>query len=363
MNYSQYIIYWPYRLVWNVVRLGRKLMRKDKDIVFYCGTPVDYVGAKNVIDLLPRCRIVAKNRKVREDLIKNYGVTECGIYPTFPDVLIAARHIARKFPEKRMQKIGMRHGAYHFKDFVSARRYNAFDCFLVTSQREVELARERGINNAVAVGFPKLDNAFNGKISAETLNALRSKLDIKPAKPTVIFTATWEKSGMSAIDKWACRLSELVDKYNVLVTLHAWVTEKNRTLVRRNSQVHYIETKDILPYLMISDVMVGDISSIIAEFCALDKPIISFRTPRGRRASSEIIAMLDRISYRVDNFEELQTALEKATANPGYHSKARHEYNRIMFDKLDGNAGVRAADYIKAKFLSEQADSSRGIKL
>ena len=362
MNYSQYIIYLPYRLIWNLKKLMRILFHKDIDIVFYCGTPVDYVVVKNVIELLPRCRIVAKNRKIRNVLINNYGINKCGLYPAYPDVLIATRHIARKFPEKQMMKFGMRHGAYHFKDFVSAKRYNAFDYFLVTSQKEVELAVQKGIYNAVAVGFPKLDDAFNGKISINDLTELKNELSLDPKKPTIIFTATWEKSGMSAVEKWADRLSELVGDYNVLVTLHSWVTDKNRMIIKMNHQVHYIESKTILRYLMISDVMVGDISSIIAEFCALDKPIITFRTGRGKRTNDDILEMLDQISFRVDSFEELTRALKNAITDPGYHSNARNNYNKIMFDELDGNASIRAATFIGKKLkvnegILDQGDS------
>ena len=349
MNYSQYIIYWPYRITWHIIHLFRLIFRRDLDIVFYCGTPVDYIVVKDVIDKLPNCRIVAKNRRIKNDLISNYNVSKCTTYPAFPDVLIAARHIVRKFPEKRILKFGMRHGAYHFKDFVSAKRYNAFDYYFMTSVKEVKLAEKKGITNAVAIGYPKLDDAFNGKITENELARLRKKLNLDVQKPTMLFTATWEKSGMSAIDKWAGRLSELVDKYNVLVTLHAWVTEKNRTLVRRNSQVHYIETKDILPYLMISDVMVGDISSIIAEFCALDRPIITFRTDKGKRFSDEIREMLDQISFRVNTFAELKKALNEAILNPNLHAAARQQYNKVMFDVLDGKAGERAAAFILNK--------------
>lgn len=360
MNYSQYIIYWPYRLIWNLVKLYRIMTHKEKEIVFYCGTPVDYIVVKNVIGLLPRCRIVAKNRKVRADLSKNYVVKDCGLYPAFPDVLIAARHIARKFPEKRILKIGMRHGAYHFKDFVSAKRYNAFDYFLVTSHKEVDLASKKGILNTVAVGFPKLDDAFNGKISGEDLIKLKSELEIDSSKPIVIFTATWEKSNMSAVDQWAGRLSEISDKYNILVTLHSWVSDKNRSLIKKQGNVIYIENKDILPYLMISDVMIGDISSIIAEFCALDKPIVTFRTDRGKRTSDEILEMLEQTSFRVNNFDELKNTLVNAVANPGYHSVARKKYNTIMFDELDGSAGLRAAKCINEKLLFKQDNLSQG---
>ncbi|MGC9365402.1 MAG: CDP-glycerol glycerophosphotransferase family protein [Fidelibacterota bacterium] len=320
---------------------------------------MDYVVARNVVGLLGNCRIIAKNRALKDDLIKNYNVGRCGLYPAFPDVLIAARHIARKFPEKRILKIGMRHGAYHFKDFVSAKRYHAFNYFLVTSRREVELAREKGIHNTVAIGYPKLDDAFNGKITDDDLKKFREKLKIDHNKPTVIFTATWEKSGMSAVDRWSSGLADLTDEFNILVSLHAWVPAAVRKLIRNTPGVYYVDSKDILPYLMVSDVMVSDTSSIIAEFCALDKPIITFRTGRGKRTSDEILEMLEKISFRVTSFGELTIALQRAISEPRLHADARHYFNQIMFDALDGKAGVRAAEFIKTKVYSKR-DHGRG---
>ena len=350
MNVSQYVIYYPFRIAWHAKKLIRTITKKPIDIAFYCGTPVDYIVARGVLPLLPHCRIIAKNKKVKQDLFELYGVENCTIYPAFPDIVLMARHVARKFPEKKMIKYGMRHGAYHFKDFVSSARYNAFDNFFVTSEEEVRQAKEKDINNCVAVGFPKLDDAFTGKITHEHLKKVKQSIPTFDSnKKTIIFTATWDKSNMSAVALWSKRLSELTKDYNVLVTLHPWVSKGHIEQVKNTENVHYIYDKDILPYLMISDVMIGDISSIIAEFCALDKPIVTYKTPDGKRTSQEILNMLNEISYRVDTFEEMTSAIKTATLNPQEHSQARAKHNKIMFDELDGKAGERLAHFINEK--------------
>jgi len=61
-----------------------------------------------------------------------------------------------------------------------------------------------------------------------------------------------------------------------------------RTL-RRMKGIHFVEDPDILPYLILADCLIGDTSSIIAEFCALDKPIVTFSVPAagGRFLKSE----------------------------------------------------------------------------
>ncbi|MBN2830024.1 MAG: CDP-glycerol glycerophosphotransferase family protein [Candidatus Cloacimonetes bacterium] len=340
MNISQYLISYPYKLIWRV----HKLIRKSYQVDFYCGGYTDYICFKSIHRLKPEIRIVARNRKTQNELA-SYGIKSVA-YPTFPDMVIMARHLARKYPESRIIKIGMRHGAYHFKDFVASHKYNAFDNFMLTSTHEVSLATEKGITNGLAIGFPKIDPMFNGEITTKELAQLKDKLRLDPAKKTILFTATWDRNGYSAVDKWIDRIEELSTDYNVLVTVHQWLSPQKKELLANYQHIRYIKDKDILPYLMISDVMIADISSIIAEFCSLNKPIITFRIAEIKRFTNEISTMLDEISYRIDTFDELRDALLRAIEHPEQHAEKRMYYNRIMFDELDGKASQQAIKVI-----------------
>jgi CDP-glycerol glycerophosphotransferase (TagB/SpsB family) len=98
---------------------------------------------------------------------------------------------------------------------------------------------------------------------------------------------------------------------------------------------------------MISDLMIGDTSSILGEFCALDKPLITFEIPLVGRMTEETKTMLEDISFRVKNFDELIKTIPIALKNKNLHQKARKKYNKIMFDQLDGKASERAVRIIK----------------
>lgn len=320
-------------------------MKKPIQTMFYCGTAIDYAVFQSVHIRRPDIKIIAKKKSVQKELLDKFNVKSC-LYPAFPDIVIMARHSARKFPEPKMKKIGMRHGAYHFKDFVTSRRYNAFDKYLVTSENEVRLGSKVGIKTAFPVGFPKLDPAFDGTITQKQLDDLKKSLNINRNKPTIIFTATWEGSRMSAVARWVEKLDQLTKDYNVLVTLHPWVSKDRYEIVKRTENVYLIESRDILPYLMISDVMIADMSSIIAEFCALNKPLITFKIYEGKRMCQEIVDMLEEISFRVDTFEELKEKLKLAVSNPNEHSQKREHYNKVMFDQLDGKASKRVVAVI-----------------
>jgi len=341
MNFVQLLLNLPYQISWKIYKQFNRKYQVD----FFCGSYVDYICFKNIHHQLPEIRIVAKNRLIHSEL-SSYGIDSV-VYPTFPNVIIMARHSTRRYPVKAIIKIGMRHGAYHFKNFIASPKYNAFDRYLFTSSNEVIQARERGITSGVAVGFPKIDDMFNGRITEFELNELRDKLTLDSTKRTIIFTATWDKRGYSAIDKWILRIEEMTTDYNVLVTVHNWLASDKKETLSKYKSIRYIEDKYILPYLMISDVMIADTSSIIAEFCALNKPIITFRVPEIKRLTSEITAMLDEISFRIDSFDEINNTLIEAIQFPDIHETKRLYYNSIMFDELDGQASSRAVKIIK----------------
>jgi len=341
MNYSKLLISIPYKITWKIL----SIFNKKNTIDFLCGNIVDYICFKNVHEIMPEVRIVARNKKVQKVLFE-YGI-ESVVYPTYPKVIVMARHLTRKYPCKDIKKVGMRHGAYHFKDFINKGEYNAFDKYFVTSKKEVEIALTKGIISSVAVGYPKIDSFFNGNLDIDKVKPdLHTSLNLDKNKKTILFTATWNKNGYSAIDGWFDQLHRITSSYNVLVTTHHLISKDKIERIKETNDVIYLVDKDIMKYYTVADVMIGDISSIIAEFCAIDKPIITFKVKETKRFTSEIIEMLDEITYRIDSFEGLIDILPTALENPMFHSDKRAYYNNIMFDELDGKASIRARDEI-----------------
>lgn len=341
MVLSQYLIQYPYSAVWH----GLRALKKNPRVVFYCADYLDYVVFEPVQKYLPSLPVVAKNKRVQHELEKHR--IECKVWPTFPQAVIMVRHALHKFPESKIVKIGLRHGAYHFKEFIQAKKYNAFDLYLMTSQKEVELAEKMGIHVAKAVGFPKLDPAFNRTYSEKYLNALRNKMAFDPQKPILVFSSTWDQSGMSAIGKWYKRLGELTDHYNILVTVHPWASKHFVKIIKRTPGVYFISDKNVLPYLMLADIMIADTSSIIAEFCALNKPIITFKVPQRSRSAVEVGKIIADISIQIDHFEEIHHAIKQCLEKPDEKADQRRRANKTFFLKLDGKAGERAAEEIK----------------
>ncbi len=338
--FSYYLLTAPYTLVWQLVTL----FRKKKQVVFYSDCYLDYVIFENVREYLPQMRIVAKNKKVKAELAQ-HGV-DADLWPAFPNVVIMARHAFHKFPSHKIIKLGLNHGAYHFKNFIRAEKYNVFDLFLFTSEYEVKEAEAFGITCGQSGGFPKIDSFWLDGVDKK-VEKLKKELKFNNRKPNILFSATWENSGMSAIDKWFDKLGELTDDFNVMVTLHPFCNKTYSDTIRNTPGVHFIEdTKNYL-YLKLADLMVGDTSSIIAEFCTLDKPMVTFKVKESRRLMPDIVKLIEEVSYPIDEYNELKTSIKYALSNPYEKSYQRQKYNKIMFEDLNVKHGKIAAAKIQ----------------
>jgi hypothetical protein len=304
-----------------------------RETVFYCHTPVDMQNWLPVQQHLKPLRIVTdKAGTYRWLRAKGYAVSRL---PVFPKAVIMCREAAHKFPSAKVMKLGMTHGAYHFKRFTSAKHYAPFTLYLFTSEADLRNARAIGVSCGKAGGYPKLDPYLHAPIPSR---------DAK-TKPRLLFTATYDSGGMSAVERWIDHLPALTTRYEVFVSLHPWISAQYIAKVKSMPQVHYIADSP-LPYIAQADLVVVDTSSIIADCCAFDKPLISWTLPPSPRSVPQITEILERISIRVKSIDELEAAILRALAQPDEFKEQRAWANSIFFDALDGNAGKRSADHI-----------------
>ena len=93
-----------------------------------------------------------------------------------------------------------------------------------------------------------------------------------------------------------------------------------------DDRIVLLDTHDITPYLYIADVMISDTSSVLYEFMALDKPVITFKT----------MARKDK-GIDISSANELRPALDRILANPKEHSELRKKHMNEVNPYLDGN--------------------------
>jgi len=325
-----------------------KFFNSKQEVHFFVTEELDYLIFRNIMKHLKNIKLVSKNKKIKQLLKERYQEKSI-LYPTFPDAVVTARHCLHYYPDNIIIKIGLRHGPYHFKNFISAKKYNKFDLFLLTSETEVAEAMEIGINKAQCGGFPKSDSLFNQ--SPIDLQKFKNEL-FNNDKPTVLFSSTWNESGVSGVHFWYNQLNELTNEYNILVTLHPWVSKEFSDVIRKCKDVKLIDLVDLSRYMLISDVLISDTSSIIAEYSLLDKPIITFKIPAQGRLPESIVNMLDEATIRIEDFSQLNNAINSAIRNPNELSIHRKKNLKIMFADGLGEHGLLAANKINTFLVS-----------
>lgn len=348
MVFSETLLRLPYSLIWHLLRILNSL----EPVVVYCQELIDYYSISPVLEHLGKTLIITRNKELIA-ILKRKQIP-FGKMPSFPKAVIMCRHATHKFPCSPIVKIGMRHGPYHFKRMTMAKNYNRFDLYLFSSLADLQAAEEIGVHCGKAVGFPRLDAMRDGSISPSDLDRLKEKLQLDDRKPVLLFSATWDKSGMSAVQNWYNRLHTITARYNILVTLHPWTEKSIARRIEATEGVHLIHDANLLPYIMLADVCIGDTSSLLAEFSALSKPIITFKTERAKRSLDEIEELISMISLPISSFNELEKAIETLLNAPEHLKDKQMKANHIMFDAFDGKASQRAAAQI-IKLIPELA--------
>lgn len=338
----------PYWLCWQFLRLTGKL----HGTVFYLEWMQDYHIVRYILPhITGPYRIATRNRRLARKL-REMGV-DAMVWPVFPVTLVMVRHALHRFPIRKIRKIGLMHGPYFFKKMVRPQRYNAFDLYLFTSEHALREAVRNGVRSGDVGGYPRLD-AFSDPEVLRLRDRLSTGLSYN--KKTILFTATWDQSGQSAIHKWAGHVESLKEKYNILVSLHPMMSPDICAQVRSVDGILVASQQELYPCMLLADFLVSDTSSVMAEFCALDKPVITFSVGRARRLTPKIQSMIREISVQIDGVEELAGAIARYDQDPLLLHKNRQRWKQVMFGEPLDSHGKLAAARINA-FIAAQQDS------
>ncbi len=332
----------PYWICWQI----RRLLGLLHGMVIYVESEHDY----HIVEyMLPHIktpfRMVARNGLVASRL-RERGI-DVGIWPAFPSMLIMTRHAFHRFPIRDIRKIGMMHGPYFFKKMVSSKKYNTFDLYLFSSKNGLHHARERGVRCGVVGGYPRID-AFRDPVVSELCHQLKTEFEYSEHKITILFSATWDGSGQSAIDRWVDHLSDLKAKYNIIVSLHPMMSKSYVSKAQRTDGVLMVGQHQLYAAMLMADFMVCDTSSIIAEYCVLGKPIITFAVNAAPRLTQEIQSMIKDISVQIDILDELDGVVKQYLNQPDLKRESRQRWRQIMYDDTNISHGEKAAAVINS---------------
>jgi hypothetical protein len=205
------------------------------------------------------------------------------------------------------------------------------------------------------VGMPKSDCLVDGTWSRD--GVLKSH-GLDPTLRTVLYAPTWTRfSSLNVMGEELVR--RLVETgMRVFVKLHensldpAYVNSggidwigRLEPLLRKGSG-HLIRTSDASPWLVASDAMITDHSSIGFEYLLLDRPVIRIALPElisGANIAAEYVELMASVSTSVERAAEAVAAVESALANPVQLASARRSLAAELFH-APGRATDRALE-------------------
>ena len=134
--------------------------------------------------------------------------------------------------------------------------------------------------SVVETGWPKLDvyGKELHKYDSDKLILLKKS----KAKKIILYAPTFSPSLTSASHLFT-QIEKLAKskEYLILIKFHdlmaADLIDSYKKLSMSFENVLFIEERNIIKYLLISDLMISDTSSVVYEFLLLDKPVITFK--------------------------------------------------------------------------------------
>lgn len=215
------------------------------------------------------------------------------------------------------------------------------------------VAREQ----AALVGYPKADAL--GANQTRPRDAARA-LGLEPTRATVIYAPTFSPAASLQASGEAIVETLLGAGWNVIAKLHDrsfdpdpkytggidWRARFQR--FEHTGRFLLGASGDSTPYVVASDAMITDHSSIGFEFCVLDRPLIVFDVPglaEAARINPDKIALLRSAAAVVRHIEDVAAATATELATPGRLSAARqHAANEAFY--RPGGATIRALSLI-----------------
>jgi hypothetical protein len=224
------------------------------------------------------------------------------------------------------------------------------------------------------VGMPKSDCLVDGTL---TRDGVLTANDMDPASPTVLYAPTWTRhSSLNAMGEDV--VAGLVDAgYRVLVKLHDnsldrnavmnsggidWVARLEPILARGRG--HLIQASDASPWLVASDVLITDHSSIGFEYLLLDRPLIRIAMPElisSADIGNEYVELMAAASTTVEDARGVITAVERALAQPAHLSETRRALASELFHG-PGKATDRAIEELYSVMEMELSPQTAAIR-
>lgn len=213
------------------------------------------------------------------------------------------------------------------------------------------------------VGYSKLDPIPN--ISQEEKSKLQNRYNLDSTKKTILYAPTFFPS---SIEKMSHTFPHDFKECNVIIKPHYLSWERKRYAAHRkkfdiwnkytNCKVLTVDEYNLVPFLIVSDVMISDESSAIFEFASLNKPVIINKFLKLRWSyylnPKKLFKRMDKNMdrYRVigenpTSYKEMKLVTEEALKNKEKFQEERLSLAQDVCGEIDGNVSARIVKVVK----------------
>jgi hypothetical protein len=258
------------------------------------------------------------------------------------NIIFLSPIILNKGPESAL-KIIIDHGICSAKyTFHAKESFENFNIYCVTGDLNEDKIHKNlekyGLLDKVEIikgGYPKSDYLFNDTYSSK--NKIFTNLNLDSRKKTLLFAPSWEK-GLSLMEFGVSLVDTILqnEDYNLIVKLHpnSFTSLLNVGInwkeqfepYSNNPNFSFVLDLNINEALLISDIMITDLSSVALEFLALDKLVVYLDCPKFEEIYNELYP-----SFRIEHsYKEL---LENPYCNAGRHvGLINYDHKKILED-------------------------------
>ena len=183
--------------------------------------------------------------------------------------------ISHDSPLKRIKKMGWKGKYIYVEHGLGAMKYYTYkysffhDADLLFYPGEVFKRKMVALNpkfkNGLLGGYPRMDELFQQKIDREKL-CIKYKLN--PEAPIILFAPSW--GGKYSKDSGINNMKYFKNIKNLLVVPHPadYGVVKNKRVIIPD------KNENINQFIKLADIVVSEVSSVVAEACLLDKPVV-----------------------------------------------------------------------------------------
>lgn len=200
---------------------------------------------------------------------------------------------------------------------------------------------------AVKVGFMKTDPL---RAERHDRRELLRRHGLDGSRPILLYAPTGQRrNSLETMGEAVIRHLAVTGRYDLLIKLHDHPKDTEMDWPARlapfeDEHTRVTRERDIVPLMLLADLLISDASSVTSEFALLDRPMVFLDVPQLLEKATKSGALDTetwgrRAGAVVKSPEKVVATVEKALADPGAMSDVR----RAMADDLFYNPG-RATD-------------------